>query len=182
MASKKTFDEFVGRQVSQASQTIRGATKSRDKWLSHLSEFFASAEGFLGDYISEGKIKLSYGTKRINEQSIGEYEAKTASIAIGESQIRLDPIGSKLIGVNGRVDMSGPNGKVKFVLVDRDISAPNSHKRISILGDEAFSGAEVTEAEVTEWAWKIATPPPNIRYIPLTRESFYDSLMEVANG
>ncbi len=30
--------------------------------------------------------------------------------------------------------------------------------------------------------WKIATPPPNIKYINLDEETFFDALMEVIDG
>jgi hypothetical protein len=33
-----------------------------------------------------------------------------------------------------------------------------------------------------DWTWKIATPPPGIRYIELNKESLRQMLLEVSNG
>ena len=38
------------------------------------------------------------------------------------------------------------------------------------------------EPAVEEWAWKISTRPPNIKYIELEEESFLSAIMEVANA
>lgn len=180
MASKTEFDEFVARRASTAQQPKIDWTKKREEWLTHLSDFFTQVEELLHDYLSEEQIRIRYGAKRIVEEYIGEYEAKDAVIAIGETQITLDPIGTNLIGAKGRVDMNGPNGKVKFVLVDRDASSPRTSVRVWVQGEGPPPEPERPRA--VEWAWKIGTPPPNIQYIELTQESFFDALMEVANG
>jgi hypothetical protein len=36
--------------------------------------------------------------------------------------------------------------------------------------------------EKIEWAWKIVTRPPNMQFIELNRETFFEMLMEVSNG
>jgi hypothetical protein len=38
------------------------------------------------------------------------------------------------------------------------------------------------KAKEIKWAWKIATVPPVIRYLELTRDSLFQLLMEVTNG
>lgn len=180
MTKNNKFDEFVARQASRLQQAEIDWNKNREDWLNHLSEFYTLTSGFIDAYLTNGQIQIAYGRKRIVEEYIGEYEAKTATITIGKSQILFDPIGTNLIGAKGRIDMIGPNGKVKFVLVDGDASAPRISVRVSILGEEAPS--KIEKPKEVKWTWKIGTPPPNIKYIELTQESFFDSLMEVANG
>jgi hypothetical protein len=36
--------------------------------------------------------------------------------------------------------------------------------------------------ERIEWAWKISTPPPEMKFIELTQEAFFEMVLEVANG
>lgn len=179
MAKRTKFDEFVARQSAVAQPEVDWVRK-KEEWLSFLSDFYAQVEKFLHEYLSSGQIKLRCRTTKIVEEYIGEYEANTTVIDIGRSQITLDPIGTNLIGAKGRVDMNGPNGKVKFVLVDRNASSPGIWSRVWIHGEEPHP--EPPKVAVVEWAWKIVTAPPNIQYIELTQESFFDALMEVANG
>lgn len=179
MAKMTKFDEFLERQSKMAQPEIDWA-KKKEEWLSYLSDFYGQVEQFLQEYLSSGKIKLRYGITKIIEEYIGEYEAKTAIIDIGRNQLTLEPIGTNLIGAKGRVDMNGPNGKVKFVLVDRNASSPRILSRVWIHGEEPPS--KLPEVAAVEWAWKIGTPPPNIQYIELNQESFFDTLMEVSNG
>jgi len=179
MTTKTKFDEFVAKQSAAMQPEIDWA-KKKEEWLSFLSKFYAQVEKFLGKYLSSGQIRLRYRAIKIVEEYIGEYEVKTLMIDIGRNQITLEPIGTNLIGAKGRVDMNGPNGKVKFVLVDRNASSPGISSRVWIHGEEP--PLKLPEAEVVEWAWKIGTPPPNIQYVELNQESFFDALMEVSNG
>lgn len=180
MTDKKTFDGFVASQTIQTKESEIDWDKHRDEWLSKLEEFYILVENFLHEYIEKQQIQLVYNSKKIIEEHIGSYDAKTAYIVIGRNKIYLEPIGTNLIAAKGRVDMNGPSGKVKFVLVDKDASAPNAFVHIWIEGEEPPS--EQPRKDIVEWAWKIGTPPPRIRYIELTQESFFDALMEVANG
>lgn len=173
--TKKRFDEFVAKQSSETKESGIDWSKKRDEWLEYLAMFYKKVESFLQEYISKGQIRIDYGTKRISEEYIGEYEVRTAIIHLGRNQIRLDPISTNLIGAKGRVDMIGPNGKVKFVLVDRDASAPRISVQVWIQGQEPPPKAE--KPKKIEWAWKIGTPPPRIKYIELHPESFFDAFI-----
>ncbi|MDP8239928.1 MAG: hypothetical protein P9X24_12630 [Candidatus Hatepunaea meridiana] len=178
--ANKEFDEFLKRQASHSqSKKIDWAAK-RSEWIEYLDRFYKTIESYLKSYVDEGKIKISYYKKEIFEQYIGEYEAQTATISLGANRLKLDPIGTNLIGSKGRVDLIGPNGKIKFVLVDSAASAPKISARVYIKGEKPPSKEKLPE--VTSWAWKIATQPPHIKYYPLVEESFYDALMEVSNG
>ena len=50
---------------------------------------------------------------------------RSLEVSIGTViKIHFDPIGTNLIGVKGRVDMHGPHGTVRFVLVSKTDSSP----------------------------------------------------------
>ena len=117
--------------------------------------------------------------KIINEELIGEYKTSSMKIRFKGNEVILDPIGTNLIGAKGRIDMKGSAGIVKFVLVNKQSSAPMIKVTIQITGEPV---EEEIENQKIEWDWKIATPPPRIKYIELDEESFFDSLMEVING
>jgi hypothetical protein len=179
--TKKRFDEFVGKQSSETKESGIDWSKQRDEWLKYLAMFYKKVELFLQEYVSKGQIKIHYVTKKISEDNVGAYEAKSSIIQLGRNQIRLDPIGTNIIGAKGRVDMIGPNGEVKFLLVDRDAPAPKISVRV-IVPPGLERPLEPEEPKRIKWAWKIATSPPRIKYIELQQESFFDAFMEVANG
>lgn len=163
-----SFDDFVDQQLAKTKPSIDW-TQRRDAWVKHLDEFYRLAEGFLRKYIEQGKVHLTWATKQLNEEYTGSYDVASLEVQIGVVNILFDPIGTNLIGAKGRVDMHGPHGTVKFVLVSKTASSPRIPK------DEP-------EPAVEEWAWKILTPPPNIRYIELEDEPFLSAIMEVANA
>lgn len=179
-STKTKFDEFVAKQSSEPLVSEIDWSIKRDEWLQHIDIFYVNLKSYLNEYVTAGKIKVNYGKKKIVEEYIGEYEAITAMIYLGKNQVKLEPIGTNLIGAKGRIDMIGPNGTVRFVLVDKNASFPRISVRIWIDGEDR--PPEVDKPPAMEWVWKISTPPPRIKYIELNSESFFDAFMEVANG
>lgn len=160
------FAEFVKRQqVSLNGETDVDWAKEREEWLDHLATLYQSIELFLKDYLDQGAIRISYRAIDLNEEEIGHYTAREMMIQIGRQQVTLIPIGTMLIGTKGRVDVEGTAGRGRLVLKDKRSTRPEIHK-----------------GKVIEWVWKISTPPPSISYLDLTKESFFDLLMEVTNG
>ena len=176
-----SFDDFVNQQHTMAGDTERSVDWPRqlDEWKRFLEQFNDLVKEFLREYIEQGKMRIEYVAKQIHEQYIGRYEVQAISIVIGNNKVYLDPIGTNLIAAKGRVDMNGPSGTVRFVLVPKDSNAPAIRVRIH---DGVGPIHDEVPQEVTEWTWKISTPPPQIRYIELEEELFRDAVMEVVNG
>ncbi len=155
-----SFDDFVDQQIAEAEQAqSMNWPQRREDWIKHLDRFYKLALGFLQKYIEEEKIHIRWTTKHINEDYIG-----------------FDPIGTNLIGAKGRVDMHGPHGTVRFVLVPKTDSSP-----IRVIMQESLVRVK-DEPTLEECAWKIATRPPDIKYIELEKEEFLSAIMEVANA
>lgn len=173
-----SFDDFVNQQIAKTKPSVDW-TQKLDDWIKHLDEFYQLAEGFLRKYIDQDKVHITWSTKQINEEYIGSYEVASLEVQIGAVNVRFDPIGTNLIGAKGRVDMHGPHGTVKFVLVSKTASSPTVRV---IIRDSSSETKDEPEPIVEEWAWKIATRSPNIKYIELEEESFFSAIMEVANA
>ena len=172
-----SFDDFVNQQIAKEEPSIDW-TQIRDDWIKHLDEFYQLAEGFLQKYIDQGKVRITTATKQVNEEHIGSYNVKSLEVEIGTIKVRLDPIGTLIVGAKGRVDMCGPHGMVKFVLVPKTASSST----IRVIDRDSSSETKDEPEPVKEWAWKRRTPPPNIKYIELEEESFLSAIMEVANA
>ncbi len=179
--SKKDFDEFISMQgkVETDEKPINWDVK-RDEWLNYLSQFYKQIESFLKEYVSGGKVQYSYSEKAIFEEYIGDYTVQVLNIKLGSHKVKLEPIGTNLFGAKGRVDLIGANGDVKFVLVNKNSSGPKIKVNIQINGEEP--PGKDNEPQVDEWDWRIATPPPRVKYINLNQDTFLESLMEVVGG
>ena len=116
------FDDFVNQQHKMAGDTERSVDWPRqlDEWKRFLEQFNDLVKEFLREYIEQGKMRIEYVAKQIHEQHTGRYEVQAISIVIGNNKVYLDPIGTNLIAAKGRVDMNGPSGTVRFVLVPKD--------------------------------------------------------------
>ena len=171
------FGEFVKRQQTALADDW---AKERDDWLRHLKELYDQTESFLAEYIRTGEIKLSYRDIELNEENIGSYSTRQMILKIGRQKITMTPVGTLFLGTKGRVDVVGPAGRTRLLLVNSEASGPTPKLTVRI-GTPELPAVETAPKEIT-WAWKIATSPPNIHYIELTQESLFQALVEVANG
>ena len=174
------FREFIEQQTAPpAAEPEVDWDQQREEWLQYLDQFYKLIEGYMREYVDQGKVRLQRGTKTLHEEFIGDYSADTMALDIGTNKIVFDPIGTNLIGAKGRVDMQSAKGSVKFVLVPADATAMSWRFRVT----EGLEPApKEPVAPVENWAWKIATPPPRVRCLELCKDSFQDAIMEVVNG
>ena len=131
--------------------------------------------------IKTGEIKVHYRDIELNEENIGSYSARQMILKIGRQEITMTPVGTLIIGAKGRVEVVGPAGRTRLLLVDGKASRPTIKVTVSIRG-KPEPPAVAAAPKVIKWAWKIATSPPTIQYLELTQESLFQALMEVANG
>ena len=178
MTDNISFDDFVDQQIAKKEPPIDWFQR-RDDWKKYLDEFYQLAEGFLRKYIDQGKVHITWSTKQLDEEHIGSYDVKSLEVQIGTIKIQFEPIGTIIFGAKGRVDMHGPRGTVKFVLVPKTDSSPTIRV---IIQEESSKVKDEPEPVVEEWTWKILTRSPNIKYIELEEESFLSAIMEIANA
>jgi hypothetical protein len=177
---KKEFDRFVKEQSSIEEETIDW-DKARDFWLTKLGELYGTIEGELKDYIEGGTITLTRSKISLTEEHIGTYDTEQITIRIGRNTILLKPVGTLLIGTKGRVDVVGPAGTSRFVLVDTSATRPSIMVTVTLPGQQTAPSAKGTSKN-PDWSWKIATKPPRIEYIDLNADSLFQVILEVANG
>jgi hypothetical protein len=175
--TNSAFDKFVDEQSSPRGFSETDRQTALEQWRTAIQDFYKKVDTFLESYRANGKIQVERKKKTMSEDLLGQYETETYAISLGQNSIRLEPIGYFVIGAKGRIDMIGPRDTVRFVRVDARISAPKAIVRVHQQGPKPLDKPE--PPEVTEWTWKIATKPPQIRYEELSAESFYDAVMNV---
>lgn len=153
--------------------------KEREDFLAALSEFYAQIKGYLNVFAD--RVKIEEDTITISEEHLGRYQATQLTLTIDDKTIRLVPIGTILVAAKGRVDMVGPKTTVKFVLVNQHAKSPGFGLSIRV-GDQIFEEKAPVDAQSPKWEWKLSTPPPRIKFEPITADSFSDALLAVING
>ena len=180
--AKTAFDEFVKRQ--QAASQISGIdwTKQRDEWLAYLDQLYTLIEATLHEYIASGQIRCSFKEIELNEEDIGSYVARQLVLKIGGQEIDFKPVGTLLIGMKGRVDVYGPAGTAIIVLVNSKAQGVHSLIHVSVSIDGTPPPPPPPEpSEDIKWEWKIVSRPER-RFLPLTADTLYNVILEVANG
>lgn len=178
----RTFDEFVARQQkTEAGAAAINWEKERDEWLTFLSSLYSTIESLLGKYISSSQIRIEYRPVELNEEHIGSYKTKQMVLRIGRQEVDIVPIGTLLIGSKGRVDVRGPAGRAQILLVDSKVSNPRSLVHVTVSVGKPPVAPRKRSRKI-EWEWKIVTRPPERRFIEITQQTFFDLIMEVANG
>lgn len=177
---QQNLQAFINAKKQNAVNEVKlDWSKEKDDWLKSLDEIYIQFETWLNAFENSDVISYERKEKEINEEHIGLYNAEKMIITIASEQILLEPIGTLLIGAKGRIDMKGKNGIIKFVLVPKQSNGPSI--KVDIVTGDKSKLEEKKEAQI-EWEWKIATPPPSIKYIELDSDSFSDALLEVIGG
>jgi hypothetical protein len=179
----RDFDEFVRRQqAGNATEAPINWGQERDEWLTYLKDLYGEIESLLRKYTSGGQIRLEYRPIRLNEENIGSYNAQQMLLKIGRQEVNFVPVGTLIVGSKGRVDVEGPAGKAQILLVNKKAlnAASLIHVSVSLGGKPPISPTSPTEK--IEWGWRIATPPPERRFIEITQETLFQLIMEVANA
>jgi len=181
--TKEEFDKFV-EQKSQDEKSAQSINWEKNKleWLKQLTAFYSKVEEYLAGYIRSGQIRIKTSLVQLNEEHIGTYQAELKQISIGSDTIKLKPIGTLLIGAKGRVDMVGPAGTVKFILTGKTSNGVRISFQIIEKGKTTKATPAPKPDAPEEFVWKIATPPPKVRFIELEPETFFNALREVING
>jgi hypothetical protein len=180
--STRSFDDFVKQQRDSAVPFDWEAEKN--EWLRQLEVLYRSVSDYLQPYVEKGEIKIGHVDATLTEEDIGSYPAKELTIKIGRGDVLLKPVGTRIFGAKGRVDIIGPRGRAQLILVDRKASSTSDliHVTVAIEGQAAKSPSAPAPKESIEFTWKFFTPPPQRRLLELNKDLFLQLLMETVNG
>lgn len=177
-----TFGEFVTQRMEQARQSAEVLNREERlaSWQYELDSLYQKMEGYLKDYINSG-LRTERRRVQLTEDDLGSYEAEALAILIGRDEVIAEPVGTMLIGSMGRVDLSGPYGILRIVLLEKG----GLIKRVTISStdgrDEAYVRAPL-RGDIDQRGWYFVTRPPDAIATPLNEDSFRDAVMEVAGG
>lgn len=184
--ARTDFDEFVRRQVSAAQAEEEkepfDPRKQLDEWRQYLNALYADIRNYLDDYVKNESISIRFEDKELFEEFCGTYIVPRMIVRIGLQEIKLDPIGTMLIGSKGRVDVIGRAGTGRLTLINKNVTNARQMVTVTVLDPANPSPPKKAVRSEIEWAWKIMSRPPNLSFIELNKESFLELLLEVSNG
>jgi len=181
--TKEEFENFLEQKARPEKAKPIDWESQKGEWLQNLRSFYSTIDGYLAPYRESGKLKVESSSVRLTEEHIGTYEAECRTVLVGSDKVTLVPVGTLLIGARGRVDMNGPLGTVKFIFTGKNSNGISISWKIQGEEKQPARKEPVTkEAVPEEFVWKIATPPPKVRFIELTPETFFSALTDVVNG
>jgi hypothetical protein len=185
--SKTDFEAFVKRQQAEAKAEKESGFDPKQQlhqWLGYLDSLYKQIEGFLHTYLEGHTAKIALRDVQLNEEFIGTYTAPMLTLTIGRSTVTFTPIGTMLIGTKGRVDVKGPLGAARLLLLNKKVTNARQLIQVKVTINGAPPAPSPAEQAINqiEWAWKISTPPPEMKFMDLTQDAFFDMILAVANG
>jgi len=183
--SKLAFDEFVKSQQNDEREAVGpNSAQQLKEWLLYLDNLYSKITSYVQSYINEATAQIYYSNIELNEEFFGAYQARKMTLKIGRSSVAFNPVGTGLFGMRGRVDVLGPSGKASLFLVNKRTTNARSLIQVTISrpGDPPPQPESNKKREPIQWVWKIGTPPPDMNFVELTQETFFEMILEVANG
>ena len=180
---KERFKKFLEEGDSHNEQI--NWEERKQLFIEKVNEFYNIIDKYLEPF--KEKIEIKDEEITIYEEKLGSYKVKKRIMNIKNNIVEFIPVGTVLIGAWGRIDMEGPYGSVKFVLVPENRYAPKVETLMLLTKEdrkkwEEKLKKEAEKIESMKKVWKIATPPPNIKYLDLNEDIFFEKLMEIIDG
>jgi len=179
MPVDRDFESFLAIQNS-GSGKLGNLSERKAVWLARIGDLYAQVQLLLEPYFRSGAMASSVSEMTITEDILCSYLVPSLTIDLGRSSVRFVPVGTILFGAPGRVDLVGLRGQVRFVLAHPDLDRPMLG--CSRVNEDRSVVIEDISQRLKEFAWKISTQPPSIRYTPLSVSSLQSAIMEAASG
>lgn len=174
----RELEDLLRRKKQTQDQLKISWTQKRDYFIQAVDVFFEQIEDFLKPLQQEALLSTSYADYQIDEEYTGQYTSRQMVISFPDQKVIVTPIGANIVGAYGRIDMKGRAGEVKFLWVSKDAERVGVRTLEGSLKDPSNPQSPVA---VKDRVWKIATPPPTIRFIELNEDTFSDHLLGVIN-
>lgn len=125
LTSSERFDQFIGTQLAEAvlPRTTLDFDAELALWHRNLDIFYKFVESSLSPYVEDGRVLVRYGEVQIREALIGVYRARCAQLHIGRDEVTLTPVGTLLRSSRGQINMKGPHGSARFVVVPGSLAS-----------------------------------------------------------
>lgn len=113
-----SFTEFLRSRQEEVRAESANLEVRKTAWLAALEELYAHIKVWLSEPLSLNLLSLEEEPVEINEYKLGPYKATRLVLRTGRDKVRIEPVGTFIIGARGRVDVTTPGASFKLVLGD----------------------------------------------------------------
>lgn len=134
--------EFLRRQKETDSPHQRA--QRQKEWLDAVERLLRHIRSWLAEAQQEKLIKIHPDKIKITEENLGTYTAPYLVLTAAGKTVKVKPIGSTIIGADGRVDMESTNGTFMFLYI------ADQQKWVHGVGKQPAEFPDLTEALFTD--------------------------------
>ncbi|VVT52232.1 hypothetical protein UYSO10_3936 [Kosakonia radicincitans] len=151
-----------------------------------VERFYKLVTDSISELIEDELIIVDRERIKISEEALGEYEIDSLLLLINSKKIKFVPAGTMLIGSKGRIDVFGPFGSEKYLLIRKGVSKPRDLVQIRVRdasGKHEEPSKLHAKLTIEDWEWK--TLPSDSRWMnfnDVTSETIADLIMRMING
>lgn len=114
---KKIVEEQAAKE-KQAEVEVAAVVRYRGEWWPRrVHELLEEIAGWIKPLLDGGTLVFEKRKIPLYEEALGSYEIESAKVRLGTKTLSIVPVGTFVIGAFGRVDVTGPNGKVTWLLL-----------------------------------------------------------------
>ncbi|ELW7373741.1 hypothetical protein SM879_004445 [Yersinia enterocolitica] len=168
MSIKSLKDIIEQQKKEEEEEQIFDPEEQVKEYRELVEKLYSLSISSIEDLIKEDLIKVSREKINIYEESLGEYEIDSLILSINSKKIKFVPAGTMLIGSKGRVDVFGPFGSEKFMLIMKGVKSPSDLIKIRVKVAGSSSDVEPKKESrkkptLDDWEWK--TMPSDNRWM-----------------
>ncbi len=112
--------EFLRTKQQQERAEGSSLEKRKEEWLESLAELFSSIKVWLAEPVSQNLIEIAEDDVEIDEYKVGLYKAPSLILRAGHDVVFVEPVGTIIMGANGRVDVKTGGTSFKIILTDQN--------------------------------------------------------------
>ena len=135
-------DKLIEFLKKKKEETQKGGwEKIKKEWLATINEFYKQIKQWLSEPLKEGYLTIDTNISRsIDEDGLGHYIVKVLRIKVNNDIVTLIPVGRRVVGAKGAIDMKSKKGNIRFVLTDDGwiYSPGNRYEQEKPLTEELF--------------------------------------------
>lgn len=134
--------EFLRQQKKAGSSRLR--VQRQKEWLDAVEDILGRIRSWLAEAQREKLVKIHPDKIKITEENLGTYTAPYLVLTAAGKTVKVKPIGSTIIGADGRVDMESANGTFMFLYI------ADHHKWVHGIGKQPAEFPDLTEDLFTD--------------------------------
>ncbi|MFM5535471.1 hypothetical protein ACET64_17495 [Aeromonas veronii] len=170
--------------AEQAAQDAFEPQKEIEGYKLKTGELYTKVEQSIQELVQSNLCSIKKENITLNEESLGAYNIDSLVISFSNEKVVLEPVGTMLIGSKGRVDMKGPRGIEKFLLIRKGVSSPSQLISVGVsVGDAKIEQNNGAPVQDIVWEWKMLPNSSNwTNFEPVNEQTITSALMRVING